>query len=236
MINFIEIDDRWVLIYCPYQNPVYFVGDFDIDSYRFVPQNKDILSYGYVSQGDEEGGISRGLYATSVLKTADGRSIIFGWVSGFYAPGGWEGCVSLPRQLSLGDDNKVRMVPADEVNLLRKRSFRISQDCPTRCGNTFELVCGISLEEGGEAVISINGDTLIEIKNQTITLNDIIVPCADKNISIRLFVDVSLAELFLNDGALSITRCIKPVHEDAELLIKGKNCNIENPVVHELTI
>ena len=64
-------------------------------------------------------------YATNVIKDPHNRIILWAWIR---ATGikEWNGCLSLPRMLSLGTDNKLRYAPLPELEKLRKNHYKFS--------------------------------------------------------------------------------------------------------------
>ena len=65
------------------------------------------------SSGQVKAGLT--LYGTTVFNDSKGRSILLGWVSGFKTGRGWNGCISLPRVLSLTDDYRLVGTPLPEL-------------------------------------------------------------------------------------------------------------------------
>ena len=59
------------------------------------------------------------------MKDPRNRIILWAWIR---ATGikGWNGCLSLPRILSLGQDNKLRYAPLPELEKLRKKHYKFS--------------------------------------------------------------------------------------------------------------
>ena len=111
---------RWVLCFSAmgmrpkgyvgrnYNNAGYLVGDWSLGK-PFVPTT-DFTPCDW----------GHNFYAPQSFETPDGRRIQFGWMSPFQfeAPekaDGWCGQFTLPRELTLGDDDRVRVRPAKEV-------------------------------------------------------------------------------------------------------------------------
>ncbi len=101
--NLFKLDGRYVLVRSTY--PIsYIVGKFRADDLAFrVGENRvRTLDCGYGPR--RPSGLHRGLYGTRTFHDARGRIVLMGWVSGFKEGRGWNGCASLPRVLSLTDD------------------------------------------------------------------------------------------------------------------------------------
>ena len=235
VINFFKMNGKWVLIYCPYEKPVYFVGDFDLETLQFTPEKTDILCYGYISQGHLTN-VSRGLYATTVIEAPEDRKILFGWVSGFDdpEPEGWAGAIGIPRDVFLDDQKRGGMRPVPELKQLRRGMQSIAPEGGSySCGNAFELV--LAAEGQGEVKIDINGTTL-QLNSEVFRLRDITVE-ADKYDGfqdLHLYVDVSTAELFINGGVCSITRCIPTLSEKVDIKVERSGCYIKEGFLYNL--
>ncbi len=231
-INFVKIKDKWVLIYSPYNNPQYFVGSFDINNYKFIVEKQGFLSYGYVSQGCKLYDISRGFYATSTFKGNDDNTYIVGWISGFMDTMDWNGCVSYPRMLDLDEQDNLIMKPIKALDNLRKEEAVFSDNM--NLGRSFELDITTLLEENESLEISVGDSFSLEVKNNHFIFNDIEFDFRySENINIKMYVDVTVAEIFLGDGRASISRCFKQIKEGTPVLVKT-NGKIEQAKAYKL--
>ena len=128
--NLFPLEDRYVLLRSTY--PIsYQVGDFDPEARQFRANNDEthVLDYAYGSEHPGQWmlnhhrprsmGFHRGLYGTTVFNDPEGRCILLGWVSGFKTGRGWNGCMSLPRVLSLADVDRLVSAPLPELAKLR---------------------------------------------------------------------------------------------------------------------
>src|SRR5262249_52031467 len=79
---------------------------------RFQPNTRGVLDLG------------PNFYAPNTMQVPDGRRLVWGWVNGFPGGHGWNGCLSLPRLLSLSGDGQLRQSPAPELTKLRGKSVR----------------------------------------------------------------------------------------------------------------
>src|SRR5215469_17662666 len=104
--NFFKLGNQWVLFVSPYGHVQYFVGDFDVKTCRFHPRTHGTLDCG-------------SFYAPNTMQLADGRRLVWGWINGFPGGRGWNGCLSLPRQLSLSRDGQLQQEPAPGLKKLR---------------------------------------------------------------------------------------------------------------------
>ncbi len=110
--NFFKLGNKWVLFVSPYGRVQYFVGDFDEANYHFYPQTNGFLDYG------------SSFYAPNTMQVPDGHRLVWGWLNGFPGGHGWNGCLSLPRQLSLSSDGQLKQVPAPQLTKLRGKVLK----------------------------------------------------------------------------------------------------------------
>lgn len=88
----------------------YYTGNYQ--DHKFTPKSHGLLAYG------------RSFYAPQVMKLADGRNIVWGWLKedrdrAACLEAGWSGVMSLPVEISAQPDNKLRIEPAVELAVLR---------------------------------------------------------------------------------------------------------------------
>ena len=107
---FFKLGNRWVLIISPHGKVQTFVGAFDAEKGQFQSSHGSILDEGQV-------------YAPNVFFDQNGRALLWGWVNGFKSGNGWNGCMTLPRVLTLDSDGELMQTPASETTTLRSRHF-----------------------------------------------------------------------------------------------------------------
>jgi beta-fructofuranosidase len=112
----LRFDEGTLLHISDYSNVVAFTGTYEENSNRFEPRHKCLLDYG-------------AFYAPQSFETDDGRTITFGWVREARSiesqwDAGWSGLMSLPRVISMTEDQRPRMEVADEVTQLRGEHHR----------------------------------------------------------------------------------------------------------------
>jgi beta-fructofuranosidase len=98
--NFFKLGDKWVLIYSPHGPVRYYTGTLTRD-YKFVPEYQGTL--------DD----STTFYAPTSMLAPDGRRILWGWAR--VKGDGWNGCLTLPRELTMRSDGRLGMEPAKEL-------------------------------------------------------------------------------------------------------------------------
>lgn len=235
VINFVKIGEKWVLIYCPYADPVWFVGSFDPETCRFTAEQRGTLSRGYISQGNEHGDISRGFYATSTHLGAKGEHVIFGWLSGFHSPAGWDGCISFPRTLSVDTDGLLHMNPHPSLAQLRQTPRLVLPDVPQNSNGSFELECDYALSMDGSLTLTVGNSLKMQLNEREIFVNNVKLELRNPPVTnghFRLFVDVTTVELFAENGLANLSLAIQYIKNDdmLNLTLQG------NATIHSATL
>ncbi len=111
--NFWPISDgKHMLLFFSHKRAAqYYVGDYDRDSHRFVPDYHGRMAYGPIARG--------GLHAPSATVDDGGRFLAIVNLYECRAEPGWAGMMSLPRHLWLAADNGLRIEPVPELQSLR---------------------------------------------------------------------------------------------------------------------
>ncbi len=225
--NFFRVGDKWVVIYSPHGQVMYYSGNFDLETYRFEPEQK-----GGVDMGEN-------FYAPNTMEDGKGRRLLWGWIPGFKENQGWQGAITIPRHLTVSPEGWLIQEPVEELVALRGElahsgAFVMEEgtmdlDVP---GHEFELVAEFSntsactfgirlnLEEEGETFeISVKDDRINfgerEISLDPFDLGD--------NLSFRLFFDRTIVELYVNGGLICATSVVYPDKENPgwELFSEG---------------
>ncbi|MFX0181278.1 MAG: glycoside hydrolase family 32 protein [Candidatus Hodarchaeota archaeon] len=156
--NFFKLNDKYILIVSPHRKVIYSVGNYQ--NYQFFPENWYILDYGSL------------FYAPNTMKDSHGRIIMWGWIQ---AKGtkGWNGCLTLPRILTLGKDNKLRFEVVPELKKLRGKYYQIENKIITKNDGlssswltklTLEIKLEIKVNMLTKFLISIYEDNSIELE------------------------------------------------------------------------
>lgn len=141
--NFLKVDDKYVLLYSPYCEPLYIVGTLT-DDLRFIPEGR-----GVVDQSGHEG-----FYAPQTCCDDKGRQVIIGWMTDMSRGSwegikGWSGCMSLPREVYL-EDGVFKMRVLDEVNQLAADSVKGELPiAPCTAGDQYRLIVDAELDAHG---------------------------------------------------------------------------------------
>lgn len=225
--NFVRLGDRWVLFTSAFdRGVVYWVGAFDPERLAFEP-------------GPTEGAVdqTRGfnaIYGTNILQDAKGRPILLGrilaWEKGFY-PGqkAWNGCMALPRVLSLDGDQLIQ-APLPELDALHaahaeKRNLALADEeiavadfgtntvevrvrFATEGAQRFGVRLGCGADGSGAATIEYRAaDKLLSVAGSEFPLSR---PPAGGGLDLQVFLDRTLLEVFVNGGRETASRVVYP--------------------------
>jgi beta-fructofuranosidase len=224
--NFFRLGDRWVLFVSPYGKVQYYVGDFDAETCRFQPRSHGFLDYG------------PNFYAPNTMQLPDGRRIVWGWVNGF--PGGrrWNGCLTVPRVLSLSSDGQLRESPAPQLRKLRGSAVTSKNLALGGAGavfrlphtNTLEILAEILLRNSDSVVLSLqksaadSSPVVMKFDGAKFEMANaegpLLLAGPERKLTLRLYVDRSVLEIFANDS-LCATKIISPLDANATLQIKS---------------
>ncbi len=229
--NFFNMGDTWVLLYSPYGPVRYLTGTFDLPTYTFTPEAEGCLDHG------------PGFYASNVLRDADGRWVILGWVRGWESGHGWNGCLSLPRLLTLDKDGALHQVPHPALESLRTRHVQMdrlildgtTQYIPTLPTNTLEIHAvlepygarAMGLRLGREPMfyhgaLSIHLDT----DQNTLKVASVEFPhtlrekttSSNPKLDLHIFYDHTLLEVFIDERRVC-TQTVSPAKENPTLKV-----------------
>jgi len=201
--NFFELDGKWVLIISPHRRVEYFVGSFD--GKTFTPSTRGMVDH------------SDNYYAPNGTFDSKGNHLLWGWVRGFPGGGGWNGCLTLPRRLSIDRQGLLRQTLAPEVKQLREDRFHIGKVllkegmryAPPPRGNQLEIQTEVQIQPGARLAVILGGGPdrkPLELSYEGGRLK-VGGQSADLQLGrsgilkLRVLVDRSLVEVFANDSA-----------------------------------
>jgi len=234
--NFFKLGDEWVLFISPYGKVQYFIGSFDATACRFTARTNGLLDY------------SPNFYAPNTMQVPDGRRLVWSWVNGFPGGRGWNGCLSLPRQLSLGPDGQLHQAPAPQLEKLRgpkieRRSVRLDGSGaqfalpPT---NTLEIHAEIELKSARGVTLEIKSEAadgtsiVVASDGAQLRVMDAVAPLhlklRDPKLSLRIFMDRSVLEVFANE-TVCITKTINPPSAISSLRLRAEGGRVDAKVV-----
>ena len=226
--NFFKLGHEWVLFVSPYGKVQYFAGRFDAAACRFYPRTQGFLDYG------------PNFYAPNTMQVPDGRRLVWGWLNGYPGGHGWNGCLSLPRQLGLSGDGQLRQSPAPQLTKLRGaavkwRNVRLDNGGQTFAlppTNTWEISAEVDLQAAKGIQLQIVNGTRdspainISFDGAELQVLDAQAPLSlkpgERTLNLRIFMDRSVLEVFANDTAC-ITKIIAPFDSAAALKIRAED-------------
>jgi beta-fructofuranosidase len=237
--NFFPLGNKWVLIRST-QPLSYLVGDFDAQTVSFQSAGPvGMMDYGFGKSPPKDRAWTRGLYGTNAFTDKKGRRILLGWICGFKPKRGWNGCMSLPRVLTLDQYDNLIQTSAPELKMLRGEHYTIGErklDNETyrladMGGDTLEIIAkfrpgdaesfGLKLRE------SENGINAITIRYVTGNLNvagtDVPLNLDGRELKLHAFLDKSVLEVFINDGRTCVTRVEYPGEANLGVSVFSEN-------------
>lgn len=213
--NFFPVGDAWVLLMSPYRPVTYHVGDFDAQTLRFTP-----TAEGVWDPGVGEHAPAGHFYATNLIFAPDGRRIVLGWVRGWEKGRGWNGCLALPRVVTLDAARRPRQAPIAELAQLRGREQRLhatrlpagSHVVATGVSSCCEIAATIRADgawslclraaDASEAALAITVDaTGVQVDEVRVPFTQAVTEPVD----VRVFVDRSVVEVFAAAGRVAVT-------------------------------
>jgi len=174
---------------------------------------------------------------------AKGRRILWGWVEETRTPAeceaaGWAGAMALPRILSLGADNQLRMdVPPEFASLrgetggtqIHNRAGEIV--CRFKVG---ESACGLDLRAGATSLFAFRhqpgSKPMLNLGQTTVPLS----PGPDGVSLVHLWMDGSVIEVFVDSKEAMTARCYKPSPATIEVEWKGAKETLNTLVVSSI--
>lgn len=156
--NFFPIGDKHMLLFCSHlQGTQYYIGRYEDD--RLYPEQYARMSW---PGGHLGGGIT--------VSDGNGRRIFFDWIREARTQeaeraSGWSGVMTVPRILSLGEDNSLLIEPAPELEVLRQNhrrheSIHLTADSEM----VFDDVRGDCLELAVEFGAAVEGEFGVKVR------------------------------------------------------------------------
>lgn len=174
-------------------------------------------------------------YAPQTFEAPDGRRIIIGWMGigdipykNPTVPLGWQHCLTIPREVSIGDNGCLRQNPVKELEKLRIGSMPMQSGMKVQLPFDAELQCSgdISLDIGNYINMSYNGSVFsLRFIDDTVGYgrNERRVRL-DKLERLRIIADTSSIEIYLNGGAAVMSTRFYPADIETILIsddVKG---------------
>ncbi|HTB83682.1 MAG TPA: glycoside hydrolase family 32 protein [Candidatus Sulfotelmatobacter sp.] len=224
--NFFKLGDQWVLFVSPYGKVQYFIGDFNAQTCRFTARTRGVLDWG------------SSFYAPNTMQVSDGRRLVWGWLNGFPGGLGWNGCLSLPRQLGLGRDGQLRQNPAPQLSKLRGKkvgwkdvqmsngsekltlpktnTLEIQAEIDMQSANRIELGISSGVKDAPVIAVTFDGAELQVVDAKA----PLLLAKGERKLTLRIFIDRSVLEVFANE-TVCVTKIIAPLDANPTLTIRA---------------
>lgn len=234
---FFKLQDKWVLVISTQGHAKYHTGRFDADTGKFTSEKS-----AWLDESDQ-------FYAPNTLQDVDGRRIVFGWVRGWKPGRGWNGCFSLPRELTLAADGTLRQLPIGQTSTLfgdetGEEAFKITmgtKKLPNAKGNAACLFLKFDPAQARGALgfnvrCSPDGKRKVPVSYDSGALNvagtryALALEGEEQAITLVVFLDRSLLEVYAQSGRVCITKVLKdvePTDVEAELFLDKGEIEIE---------
>jgi beta-fructofuranosidase len=224
--NLFRLGNKWVLLMSPQQPCEYFVGELDLARVKFTPEAHGILDPG-------------SSYASNISVDDTGRTIQWLWGRTSNPPDkGWNGVMTLPRILSLNAAGYLRQQPAVEFEQLRgtpvvETGLEVQQGQPRLLdriqGDALEIAAEVAMngaaEVGFELRRSREGQAAATVRlNRTtgsLLVGNVraVIPRGAEKYNVRLFLDKSVLEVFVNDGDAAVYTTLEAGANDVGIAI-----------------
>ena len=125
--NFFPLGNKWMLLCISHSFGCrYYLGDWDNEAEQFVPESHGRMNW----RRPEESlfkTVYRDFFAPESVLTTDGRRVMWAWLATINEEIYNRTIMSLPRELSLGDDGSLRIRPLRELEALRHDKKNLSE-------------------------------------------------------------------------------------------------------------
>lgn len=254
--DFFPLGDKYLLMFSPqgmtpegyrYRNRFqsgYILGRWQPDHPFTLEQHFQELDAGH------------DFYAPQSFVTADGRRVLFGWMDMWESDrptqaDGWAGCLTLPRELTLDAQGRVRMMPVRELQALRREAhslpaFSLSNQrrrlgisaLQAEIHLTWDIQNSHAERFGIEIAISDDRRYVtrfyVDTQSRRLVLDrsqsglgvggyrSVVLPDGD-SLDLQIFVDRSSVEIFVNQGETCLTSRIYPPTEGRGIALYAEN-------------
>jgi len=154
--NFLPIGDKYILLFASHHNGAqYLLGDYDAKAHKFRPYTHGRFNHGRIAPG--------GVHAPSAAADGNGGVINILNINDARRSADWDQILSLPQQLTLDADKRLRIEPTSALASLRGQSRHVSETrlpaneeivLPEIKGNAMEL--NLEIDPGRARSVQIN--------------------------------------------------------------------------------
>lgn len=199
-----------------YQNK-YQAGYFEV---------KGDIKEEYTLEAFREWDMGFDFYAPQTFEDAKGRRILLAWVGmpdaeygNLTLENGWQHCLTIPREITV-KEGRLCQSPVEELQQLRGRKQVISSYETHRTGGAYELLvsCGkgysrsmtIHISDGVFLQYDGDGELQLMLTDEAGAGRNIRKALISELKNVRMFVDFSVIEIFINDGEITLTTRFYP--------------------------
>lgn len=232
--DYFELGDKGFLSTCPQGLPHYETKWQNLNESGYFPVEGRLEDSRLGEFAEWDMGFD--FYAPQTFLDPQGRRILIGWLgmdNRVYGNAttelGWQHCLTIPREVTLGENGRLRQYPIAEFDALRKSERRHADGCTAKYALPLEI-CGEPTAD-----FSITLDSKLELRFDkakqlfTMKFSDEKYGCGrgtrnavvESVNSIRLIADMSSIEVYLNGGETVMSTRFYPDGGCAELEIKG---------------
>ncbi len=263
------LGDKWVIVYGPmgrrpdgYQDRNGYNAGYVVGNWAPGEDFAQLAEYRPLDWGGN-------YYAAQSFEAPDGRRIIYAWMGSFTSPiasaaeDGWCGQLTVPRELTLGPDNRVIANPIREIAHLRTESVRYGSFSlgPNETKVLAEGIDAAEVEIEFDLAAS-TGERIGLAVNKTPDGHETIVayddlahrvildrrnagagergyrgaPVAGDPLKLRVLIDRASVEVFVNDGEEALSSLTFPADgpRAIELYTESGTAKINSLAVHQL--
>ena len=215
----IALGNKWIYVTSRGAPPRYSVGTFDPEAAKFTKETEGKLDQ------------AANYHTISFSVDDKGRAITYSWITGTRKALGWNNCFALSRVITLDTDGHPRQNPVPELCKLRGGHEVVKELTGAKVlktkGDTVEINAVFQQTDTGKCGLrvrrSADGTRALAITCQDGTLDvfgtkvAIAPEGAAKTLTLQVFLDKSIMEVFINGGKKSVVRVLYPPLEDQGL-------------------
>ncbi|MRX71612.1 sucrose-6-phosphate hydrolase [Bacillus lacus] len=219
----------------------FYIGDFDYETLNYTQESFKELDSGH------------DLYAAQTFEDSKGRRILIAWMDMWESEmptkkDGWAGALTLPRELSLNEKGTLLMNPVEELTALREE--RILQRKHLWVEKAEKLASGLLMEIEAELNLSASSFSEVGFEFRASGKQKTILSYSSSNgalsldrsqsgegpggkrvvyldnrqtLKLRIFLDRSSIEVFINEGEHTLTSRIYPDAESDGTIVFAEN-------------
>jgi len=222
----VPFGEKWMYIMSGEGPTMYYVGTFDPDTAKFTKETQGKLDR------------ARDFKTVSISTDDRGRHILYAWLHPTREAKGWNNCFALPRVLTLGEDGHPVQAPVPELAKLRGEHAGVQDLAGSQVldikGDALEIKAVFENVDKGSSGLRIrrsdDGARALDIRcrRDGVDVFGTRVPIAlegeKKVVSVHVFLDKSIVEVFVNGGRKTAARVVYPPAGDlgVEAFADGK--------------